>query len=560
MTTEKGKDIMTRRDFLKGSLTLAALAPLAELHAKAGAVGNIISGAPSGDDLLFTNVELYDGTGRPPFMADVAVRGDKIADIAPSGRLKRTGCIVIDGRGKALIPGFVDVHTHSDAATYRIPGAYSKLAQGVTTDISGNCGTSYYLGGAKSAKDALKNVYGNFSAFLDLVEKRSPAVNVAYLCGHNSLRVYVMGYENRRPTPEEMRRMKELLADALNNGAAGFSSGLYYLPDKFAQTEEVKELASLLKGTGKPYAAHMRSEGNGILEALAEAIEIARAGDNNLEVSHFKTCGEKNWCKLDRALSMIDEARKSGMNVLADRYPYVYCSTSLRMIVPAPFDKVDSTTLCGRLKKDAAYRAELLEAFRAKVKRDMNRVIMVSSPVSSHRQYYAKTLVEIGQMMGGISPEEAVVKLLASGKTPQAAFGSMNEENLERILADPHVVCGSDSSIRARTSRGGHPRAFGAFPLFFRMASKKCPYAEVIRRMTSLPAAKFNIRNRGVVAPGYFADLVLLDLDRYDSRADFAVANRPATGVEAVYVNGKLAYSPDTGVKTTRPGRVLRIK
>ena len=547
---------MTRRDFLKGTLTLAALAPIAKLHAKAGTSG----GVSASGDLLFTNVELYDGTGKPSFMADVAVHDDKIVDVAALGTLKRTGSIVIDGRGKALVPGFVDVHTHSDAATYRIPGAYSKLAQGVTTDISGNCGTSYYLGGAKSAKDALKKVYGNFNAFLDLVEKRSPAVNVAYLCGHNSLRVYVMGYENRRPTPEEMRRMKELLADALDHGAAGFSSGLYYLPGKFAETEEVKELASLLKGTGKPYAAHMRSEGNGILEALAETIEIARAGDNNLEVSHFKTCGEKNWGKLDKAFAMIDEARRSGMKVLEDRYPYVYCSTSLRMIVPAPFDKVDSATLCGRLKKDAAYRAELLEAFRAKVKRDMNRVIMVTSPVPEHRRYYAKTLVEIGQMMGGISPEEAVVKLLASGKTPQAAFGSMNEDNLERILADPYVVCGSDSSIRAKTSRGGHPRAFGSFPLFFRMASKKCSYADVIRRMTSLPAAKFNIRGRGVVAPGYFADLVLLDLDRYDSKADFAVANRKPTGVEAVYVNGKLAYSPDPEVKTTRPGRVLRIK
>ena len=161
-------------------------------------------------DLLFTNVELYDGTGNPPFMADVAVHDDKIAGVAPTGTLKRTGCAVIDGKGQALVPGFIDVHTHSDAATYRIPSADSKLMQGVTTDISGNCGSSYYLAGAKTATDALKGVYGNFRAFLDLVEKNSPAVNVAYLCGHNSLRINVMGYEDRRPTAEEMRRMKAL--------------------------------------------------------------------------------------------------------------------------------------------------------------------------------------------------------------------------------------------------------------------------------------------------------------------------------------------------------------
>ena len=371
---------MNRRDFLKGALTIATFAPLAKLHAAAGAGGGGSSGGAS-EYLLFTNVELYDGTGRPPFMADVAVRDDKIVEVAPAGTLKRTGSTVIDGRGRALVPGFVDVHTHSDAAVYRVPGADSKIMQGVTTDISGNCGSSFYLAGAKKATDALKNVYGNFAAYLDLVEKASPAVNVAHLCGHNSLRVYVMGYENRRPTTEEMRRMKELLADALANGAAGFSSGLYYLPGKFAETEEVKELASLLKGTGKPYTTHMRSEGVRLLEALAEAIEIARAGDNNLEVSHFKTAGEKNWGKLDRAFAMIDEARRSGMNVLADRYPYIHSSTSLRMIVPPPFDKVDSTTLCERLKADPAYRAELAEALRTKSTRDMTQVILVSSAI-----------------------------------------------------------------------------------------------------------------------------------------------------------------------------------
>ena len=512
------------------------------------------------EELLFTNVELYDGTGKSSFMADVAVRDDKIVEVSPSGTLKRTGCSVIDGRGKALTPGFIDVHTHSDSAAYRVPGADSKIMQGVTTDISGNCGSSHYLLQFKTAPDALKDAYGNFGAYLDLVEKASPALNFAHLCGHNSLRIYVMGYENRRPTKEEMRRMKELLADALDKGAAGFSAGLWYLPGKFAETEEVKELASLLKGTGKPYSTHIRNEGDTLLESLEEAIEIARAGDCNLEISHFKTCDKCNWHKLDSALALIDEARRSGMNVLADRYPSVYFSTTLRMIVPPPFDKVDSPSLCARLKEDAAYRAELLTAMRGQTRYDMARVIVVNSPIPEHRPYYAKTLVEIGKMMGGISPEEAVVKLLASGETPNGAFGSMSEDNLERILAEPYVVCCSDSALRAKDDDGDHPRAFSTFPRFFRIAAKNCSYADVIRRMTSLPAAKFNLRGRGVVAPGYFADLVLLDLDKYDSKADFAVANRVPTGVEAVYVNGKLAYSSDSSAKTTRAGRVLRIK
>ena len=550
---------MNRRDFLKDTLALAALLPLAKLHAaSAPYVGKSSAGVSA--NLLFTNVQLYDGTGKPPFLADVAVQGDKIVAVAPSGTYNRTGSTVIDGHGKALVPGFIDVHTHSDSAVFQVPTADSTIAQGVTTDISGNCGISYYLAGAKYAKGPAKKIYGNFSAYLALVESAQPAVNCAHLCGHNSLRYHVMGYANRRPTPEEMRRMKELLADALKNGAAGFSSGLYYQPGKFADTEEVKELASLLRGTGKPYTTHMRSESDRIEEALAEAIEIARAGDNNLEVSHFKTCLEWNWGKLDHLFAMITEARKSGMNVLEDRYPYVYCSTSLHTIVPAPFDKIPAYKLCQKLKKDAAFRAEVLEAIRAKVKRDMNRVLVINSPIPEHRQYYTKSLVEIGRMMGGISPQEAMVNLLASGRSPTAAFGSMNEDNLNRILADPYVLCCSDSSIRPKNSVGDHPRVFGSFPGFFRLASKRCPYAEVIRRMTSLSAAKFNIRGRGVVAPGFFADLVLLDLDKYDSKADFAVSNRPPTGVDSVYVNGQLAFSPDPSVKTIRAGRVLRIK
>ena len=196
---------------------------------------------------------------------------------------------------------------------------------------------------------------------------------------------------------------------------------------------------------------------------------------------------------------------------------------------------------------------------REKVTRDLNRVLVVNSPIPEHRPYYAKSLVEIGKMMG-VSAHEAAVDLLASGDTPKAAFGSMNEENLDRILAEPYVVCGSDSSSRAKNNGGDHPRAFGTFPKFFRIAARHSSYADVIRRMTSLPATKFNIRSRGVIAPGYFADLVLLDLDKFDSEADFAVANRAPTGVEAVYVNGQIAYSADPEVKTARAGRVLRIR
>ncbi len=511
------------------------------------------------ENLLFTNVMLYDGTGRTPFMADVAVKDDRIAVVAECGTLKQTGASVIDGKGMALTPGFVDVHTHSDATAARVPGGDSKISQGVTTDISGNCGFSFYLTGAKDAADDFKNAYCNFAAFADIIDKSAPAVNVVHLCGHNSLRIRVMGYEERYATKEEIRQMKELLSEALEHGAGGFSGGPYYLPGKFSNTEELKELASLLKGTGKPYATHIRNESNTLLEALDEAFEIAQAGDNNLEISHLKTSGEKNWHKLDAVFEKIENARKNGMNVLADRYPYVHSSTGLRQIVPPPFDKIDSNTLCTRLKESAEFRKELLTAMEQGLERSPARTLLVSSPFAEHKQYYGMSMVDIGKEMG-CSGEEAVVRLLAAGATPWAAFGTMNEDNLERILAQPYVILGSDGSIRSYDDNSTHPRAFGTAPRFFRIASKNCDPASVIRRMTALPAAKFNLESRGIIAPGYFADLVLLDLDKFDSKADYSAPNKRSEGVSQVYVNGKLAFAQDPDVKTFRPGRMLRIK
>ncbi len=513
------------------------------------------------NETLFTNVELYDGTGAPPFAAEVAVRDDKIAAIGKKGAFTRTGATVVDGKGFALTPGFVDVHGHSDGKAVTVPTGDSKISQGVTTEVTGNCGFSDYMDEIKDNDlgEEIHRVRGNFAAYADLVERSHQALNIVHMCGHNTLRAYVMGYENRPPTREEMRQMKELLADALANGAGGFSGGPYYLPGKFAATEELKELASLLKGTGKPYATHIRSEGDTLLESITEAMEIAAAGDNNLQISHLKASPKWNWHKIDAAFELIEKGQREGMDILADRYPYIHCNTTLRSIVPKPFDVVDTTTLCTRLKGSAQYRAELLAAFNDGRDRGFDRVLIMNSREPSHRPYYGKSLVEIGREKG-MTPEEVFVELLASGRCPSAAFGTMCDENLNKILAKPYVVAGSDGNIRSFDDNGTHPRAFGTHPRFFRIAVKYNDYASVIRRMTSLPAAKFNLEGRGVVAPGYYADLTLVDLENYDSQADYAVPNRRAQGVQAVYVNGRLAYAPDPEVKTFRPGKMLRIK
>ena len=510
-------------------------------------------------EILFTNVKLYDGSGKAPFMADVAVKDDKIVDVAECGTINKTGATVVDGKGKDLVPGFVDVHTHSESTYARVPSADSRISQGVTTDISGNCGSSYYLTGAKNAADGYKDCYGSFAAFADFIDRSGIAVNAVHLCGHNALRIHVMGYENRPPTNDEMRQMKELLAEALAHGAGGMSSGLYYLPGRFAKTDEVCELASLLKGTGKPYATHIRSEGDTLLESIEEAIQIAKAGDGNLEISHLKTGGQKNWGKIDSAFAIIEKARAEGMNVHADRYPYIYSSTSLRMMVPEPYNDIDTKTLCTHLKESPEYRKELAAALVVKHKTPFERVLVVNSPFAAHRKYFGKNLVEIGEDMH-CTAAEAVVALLAEGDTPSAAYGSMCEENLEKILAKPYVACGSDSSLRVFGDNSTHPRAFGTCPRFFRIATKHCSYESVIRRMTAIPAAKFKLEKRGLIAPGYYADLVQLDLDRFDCAVDFGNPTNTAQGLERVYVNGALSYSPAPDAKLARNGRMLRIK
>lgn len=513
------------------------------------------------EQLLFTDVRLFDGSGKASFAADVAVKDDRIAEVAPAGTLKKTGSSVVDGKGLALTPGFVDVHSHSDARMIQFPGGDSKISQGITTDISGNCGFSQYLADVddNDLEEHTARCRGNFSAYAEVVEQAQGAMNSVHLCGHNSLREYVMGFDERKPTREEMRQMKELLADALANGAAGFSSGLVYLPGRYADTEELKELASLLKGTGKPYATHIRSEGNTLLESLKESIEIARAGDSNLVVSHFKTSGEANWHKLDAAFEIIEKAQESGMDILADRYPYIYSCTTLSIILPEPYNKLDNPTLCGRLKNESAFRKELAEALKIRCTRDWSRILIVDSMSEKHAPWFGMSMTQIAGKMN-CHPAEAAVAILAEGISPGAAFGTMCEENLERILSKPYVMPGSDANIRAYTDGGTHPRAFGTMPWFYRIAAKHDTPESVIRRMSALPCAKFNLANRGIIAPGYFADLVLLDLDNFSSPADYGYPNQKARGVERVYVNGQLAYAADEEMKIFRPGRMLRIK
>lgn len=513
-------------------------------------------------DLIIKNAFIYDGSGSAAFQGEIAVKDDKIIAIASPDNLTYKSDEIVDAKGAALAPGFIDVHSHSDTRVIAVPSADSKISQGVTSEVVGNCGFSDFVISRESnplGDSPLGIMSGEFKDYIKKVEEAEPAVNIAALCGHNSLRVRVMGYSDREANDEELAEMKKLLEEALEQGAAGFSSGLWYIPGSFSNSEEVKKLAAALKGTGKVYATHMRSEGNQLIESLNEAIEIARAGDNSLQISHFKTAKPHNWHKIDKAIEIVENAQKEGMDILADRYPYIYSSTSLRMVVPKPYDKIDNQKLTEMLKNSEEERKKLIELLEKRIAEEANwdGIILVRSELQEHKQFIGKTIEEIANMQN-ISPAEAYVKIL-SQNSPAAVFRQMCEENLKRFLAKSWMISGSDGSIFAYDNNETHPRAFGTFPNFFQIAREFAKDEEVIKRMTSMPAEKFNLPKRGRIAPGYFADLVIFKPEEYISKADFVKPNTVCKGVERVYVNGKLAYANNKKLKTQRAGKFLKV-
>jgi len=497
-------------------------------------------------DTLIAGATLYDGFGGPGRLADVRISGGVISGVGEN--LDRSGAEITDGTGLALAPGFIDAHSHSDENYFDTPGADSKLSQGVTTEICGNCGFS----------PDEKGDHGGLAAFIERLEKVVPAVNVATFTGFNSLRMQVLGTQPRPATESEIAKMKTIFAGELNLGSLGLSSGLYYVSGKFAPTSEVAALAALLKGTGKPYATHLRSEEDGLLDALREAVAIAAAGSGSLQISHFKTMGEANYAKLPDALKLIEQAREDGLRVHGDRYPYTYSSTGLRTIAPPPFDELADDALQALLASSPARRAELAAAWR-QTARDWTRVLVVDSPRPDHAPYLGKSMAEIAESRR-MTPEDACA-LMLSEAMPRAAFGCMSEANLNTILKQDWIFAGSDAGCRAFGNARVHPRAFGTMPRFFRMArAQGVEPGEIIRRMTLAPAAKFQLPRRGAVKPGLAADLVLFDEEKFDSRADYVRADRPAEGVRAVWVNGRLAYTPEDGVRPERAGRFLRSR
>jgi N-acyl-D-amino-acid deacylase len=497
-------------------------------------------------DLLFRNARVVDGSGNPWFRADVGVKNGRIAAIGalPAATATRT----IDARERVLAPGFIDVHTHIEGAIERIPSAGNFVTDGVTTVVTGNCGSS---------EERLGD-------FLTRLEQRGVGINVASLVGHNTVRREVMGEANRPATADEIARMQALVERAMSEGAVGFSTGLIYIPGTYSTSDEVVALAKAAARHGGLYASHMRDEGERVFEAIDEALRVGREAHMPVEISHFKIDVKRLWGASDKTLARIDQARSEGIDVVIDQYPYDRSSTNLGVTLPA-WALADGQQQVRQRLTDPATRARVLKEMVEQAKRQGHKdyaYAMVASCASDH-SIEGKTITEINRQRGrkrGLKREaETILDLEADGGA-QMVYHEMSEKDVTRILRYPNTAVASDGGVRAFGVGVPHPRAYGTNARVLSQYVREqqaLPLEDAIRRMTSLPARTFGFRDRGLLREGYWADLVLFDPAAVRDKATFDKPHQYSEGFDLVLVNGQPVVE-DGKITGARPGKALR--
>ena len=468
-------------------------------------------------DLAFRNVSMLDGSGGEAVIGDLGVVEGRIAEIGEVGPARQE----IDGQGATLTPGFIDTHAHDDGAFFRHPDMGFKLSQGVTTVVSGNCGFSAIP--ADPSKDSvaasggilagLEGEFTDLDGYFAAVLARQPAINNMMLVGHNTVRSLVMGDERRAPSPSELKAMQDYVSHALEQGACGFSSGLIYRPGRFSDTDEVTALAAMAKPYDALYTTHMRNEGDKLLDAVDESLQIGRDSGVHLHISHHKAAGKANWGKVAQSLDKVDAALRSGQRVTLDVYPY--------------------TAGSGRM----------IEYFNLeRPSEELAQVIRIAS-CPAFREYEGRMLKDIAAEKG-MSLAEAVLHVLTAERGDRTICIQfiIDEADVETNLAHKDMMVGSDGipDLRGRP----HPRLFGTFPRVLGHYVRKrgvLSLSEAVRRMTSVAAETFGMRNRGWLREGYWADLVLFDPETVIDTATYDDPKQAPDGIRTVVVNGKVA-------------------
>ncbi len=508
-------------------------------------------------DLVIKGGTVIDGIADAPYAADVAIENGKVAAVAPAidaGRAAKS----IDATGAYVTPGFVDVHSHSDYYLAMDPRAHSRLLQGVTTEIGGNCGyaAAPHAGETREvrAKDyreqfGLDVCWTSVADYFAALEAKRPAINFGLLAGYNTVRGSVMGHADRAPDDAEMKRIRAMVGDALDQGAVGMSVGVVYPPACFAKTDEFVEAFREVATRGKIFTSHIRSEGPGLLEALAEVTAIAKSAGCKLQVSHLKTAGKANWDKLDRAFAILEGAMADGVDLKADRYPYLASNTGLSVVLPDQAFDGGRDTLLARLADPDTRRAFRGDILGRHPEPEYWGDVMISQVVTEKNRDLEGLTVAEGAKRRGADPFNFVFDLLLEEKgNVEAIYFVMSQENMDRIFAKPWVMVGSDSG--ARNIDGPlaigrpHPRTFGSYPRFWREYVRERNIftpVEAIHKMATLPASFFGLSGRGTLAEGAKGDVAVFDPATFTDRASYADPHAYPDGMIATLVNGVVA-------------------
>ncbi|MEO8189220.1 MAG: D-aminoacylase [Acidobacteriota bacterium] len=514
---------------------------------------------PDPFDIVIRHARVVDGSGGAWFRADVGIRDGRIAAVGLLGGA--AAARTIDAEDRVLAPGFIDVHMHVEGNLPARPDAENLVADGVTTIVTGNCGGSEL----------------DLDAWFAGLERDGIAINLASFVGHNAVRSEVLGYANRRPTALEQQRMEALVARAMRGGAVGFSSGLIYSPGTFARPEEVAGLARVAARFGGIYATHMRSENDGLFAAIDEALETARAAAIPLQISHYKVTAKKLWGSSPRMLSILEAARREGLDVTVDEYPYTASSSGLEVLLPDRVLQAEGSVrhaLVPRLANPAE-RAAIGSEMRHRLGDELGREHLDYGVVASapwRPEIEGKDLRAINRGMGRPDVLESEIETVldlcrmgaASGRGSvcgtQMVYHTMDEDDVERIFQHPLTMVARDGGVAAAGAGAPHPRSYGTCArVLARFVRERglVTLEEAVRKMTSLPAARFRFADRGLVKEGFRADLVLFDPETVEDLSRFEDPHHLSRGFDLVLVNGRIVR--EEGRPTCdRPGMILR--
>lgn len=496
-------------------------------------------------DILITNGKIIDGTGNSWYYGNIAITNGRISAIGRD--VKANAKKTIDAKGLIVAPGFIDVHTHLEGDEAKDPNATSFILDGVTTCVTGNCGAS--------------NV--NIAKYLRWIDSLKLSINVATLIGHNDVRKSVMGRANRDASADELKGMEAIVDKAMREGAVGMSTGLIYIPGTYTKTPEIVALAKVASKYNGVYASHMRDEGDSVTQAIEEALTIGREANIPVEISHFKLSGQQNWGRSKETVAMIEAARKDGIEVTIDQYPYTASSTSISTLIPDEILADGQDSIRARLQrpetKKYVIESMLARLKKRKLKHFSYAVVAYYAPDTT---YNGKSIEAINLMKGrkhkAKYEAETVVDIMINGGA-SAVFHGMGEEDVQRIMKYPFNMFASDASIRIMNAGMPHPRGYGTNARVlskYVREEKVLSLEEAIRRMTSLPAQKFQLKDRGLLREGYAADIVIFDEKEVKDVSTFDKPHAYSKGFHYVIVNGVLTVDQEKH-NGTRAGKAL---